>query len=539
MGRRTKKEEKITRESVVHPKHGFGYQNGQGAVGFEFGKSRLNKSGQQALRTQFAHLKKFLANPANKISLSGFGSRPGSFEYNKALSIKRAESVKEELEKLGVDPSRIVTYGFGESDIETKLAEATPPDDNLDDPTQRVVLIDIINEPIPEEHSDFSDKAVERIDDISKNREVGSEIAKDATEPIADLIGKEEALPENIFGADPSDNLSEFGGQVYEKGEEVYDAAKSFYVEKDLKPALKVAGKYIFGSLLDMANSNFSGEVAKQRAILYEPVAKAFAAAIDSAYIPDLNGLSDLQRAIYTYVKGEVSKLPSEERFLAGVYFVELLKGQLVHNPNLSERQIRDFFDGANIEAGAKKAFQQQSKYRIDNSYDDGKLEIKEKDGKIEIDKVEEQEKVPERELNESTKLELMQQPEDGEEMPEMVAQNQFLDAADMHEIRQAIDEIDPNILDNDSDRPDDKDDIDDDDHQDFEEDSMNEEVEWEDDDSKDEQDDENETDQQDEAEGEEHDPSQIVPEHDEPQEPPVEDNSESEAESEGSVEMA
>lgn len=51
--------------------------------------------------------------PEYKILISGFADRFGNPEYNTALSLKRAESLKTELISLGVDSERIVVTGLG------------------------------------------------------------------------------------------------------------------------------------------------------------------------------------------------------------------------------------------------------------------------------------------------------------------------------------------------------------------------------------------------------------------------------------------
>ena len=61
-----------------------------------------------------------IANVLNKynqtqIEVGGHTDSTGPEEYNRLLSMRRAESVKNALVQQGIDPARIRTYGYGES----------------------------------------------------------------------------------------------------------------------------------------------------------------------------------------------------------------------------------------------------------------------------------------------------------------------------------------------------------------------------------------------------------------------------------------
>jgi outer membrane protein OmpA-like peptidoglycan-associated protein len=52
-------------------------------------------------------------NPDRKVIVEGYTDSTGSDSYNQSLSERRASSVRTALVKMGVDPARIVTQGYG------------------------------------------------------------------------------------------------------------------------------------------------------------------------------------------------------------------------------------------------------------------------------------------------------------------------------------------------------------------------------------------------------------------------------------------
>lgn len=80
---------------------------------FDFDSAKLKPNGVQAL-DDFANR---LRNIQYDLIIAvGYADRIGSDEYNKALSVRRAESVKEYLvSNRGIDPNRVFTDGKGEA----------------------------------------------------------------------------------------------------------------------------------------------------------------------------------------------------------------------------------------------------------------------------------------------------------------------------------------------------------------------------------------------------------------------------------------
>lgn len=83
-----------------------------GDVLFDFDKATLKPGGEQAARrvAQFMH-----DYPDRRIRIEGYTDSTGPESYNQKLSEKRAQSVKEVIVSQGIDPSRIITQGYGES----------------------------------------------------------------------------------------------------------------------------------------------------------------------------------------------------------------------------------------------------------------------------------------------------------------------------------------------------------------------------------------------------------------------------------------
>ncbi len=80
---------------------------------FESNSYVLNSTSKQAL----SEIKRILIDKSSykNITINGFTDDVGSDEYNLSLSKKRAEAVKELFTNLGVNPSKVVTQGLGET----------------------------------------------------------------------------------------------------------------------------------------------------------------------------------------------------------------------------------------------------------------------------------------------------------------------------------------------------------------------------------------------------------------------------------------
>ena len=82
---------------------------------FDLDKYYINSKAAKELKKVYVALMKY---PEIKIEISSHTDSRGSNEYNQKLSINRANETKSWLVKRGIDPSRLITKGFGEFDLE-------------------------------------------------------------------------------------------------------------------------------------------------------------------------------------------------------------------------------------------------------------------------------------------------------------------------------------------------------------------------------------------------------------------------------------
>jgi OOP family OmpA-OmpF porin len=100
---------------------------------FDFDKSNINKAGQAVLNQVLADAAKA---GGVKISATGHADRSGSEDYNMALSLRRADSVREALIAAGVSADAITVAGRGESEPAVPTADGVKVQAN-----RRVVIV--------------------------------------------------------------------------------------------------------------------------------------------------------------------------------------------------------------------------------------------------------------------------------------------------------------------------------------------------------------------------------------------------------------
>lgn len=79
-------------------------------VFFETDKSDLQAQARSTIEGWASWMK---ANPSSTVTIEGHADERGTREYNLALGERRAQSVKNYLVALGVDPNRVQTISYG------------------------------------------------------------------------------------------------------------------------------------------------------------------------------------------------------------------------------------------------------------------------------------------------------------------------------------------------------------------------------------------------------------------------------------------
>jgi peptidoglycan-associated lipoprotein len=86
------------------------------SVYFDFDKFNIKNSMKDIANENITHVKNHLSNDANAVvTLEGNCDNIGTDEYNYALGLKRAKSVKDNLTNSGIDGSNIIIKSLGES----------------------------------------------------------------------------------------------------------------------------------------------------------------------------------------------------------------------------------------------------------------------------------------------------------------------------------------------------------------------------------------------------------------------------------------
>jgi outer membrane protein OmpA-like peptidoglycan-associated protein len=121
------------------PSRGLARQHDSGSgqsvnlnIAFEYNSSALKPQASEQLK----QLELALASPdlgSNRFVVAGHTDARGNAQYNKQLSLRRAETVKHFLVEKGMDPKRLDTIGYG--------SEKLLSPDHPDDPSNRRVEI--------------------------------------------------------------------------------------------------------------------------------------------------------------------------------------------------------------------------------------------------------------------------------------------------------------------------------------------------------------------------------------------------------------
>jgi OOP family OmpA-OmpF porin len=79
---------------------------------FDFDKAVLKPEGKEAIKSYREETRSKLSR-ADKVIITGHTDNKGTAAYNKKLSLRRAQSVRDYLVSLGVDPGKLEVRGEG------------------------------------------------------------------------------------------------------------------------------------------------------------------------------------------------------------------------------------------------------------------------------------------------------------------------------------------------------------------------------------------------------------------------------------------
>jgi len=102
--------ETVTEAAPAPPRLNFGTMH------FDFDKSNIRPGDATILQGNYDQLK---AAPSARVTIEGYCDPIGTSEYNMALGMRRAESAKGYLVKLGADTNMFTTISYGEEKLVT------------------------------------------------------------------------------------------------------------------------------------------------------------------------------------------------------------------------------------------------------------------------------------------------------------------------------------------------------------------------------------------------------------------------------------
>ena len=127
---------------------------------YDFGKWNIRAGAARELDALSALMKKF---PSMEIELSSHTDSRGSDEFNKELSVKRAEAAHRYLVARGVDSKRIKPLGMGEALIRNKCKDGIECSEEEHQYNRRTeIKIIRIDEPVSIKYEDKGPEVIDR-----------------------------------------------------------------------------------------------------------------------------------------------------------------------------------------------------------------------------------------------------------------------------------------------------------------------------------------------------------------------------------------
>ena len=166
----------------VTPSYTFSVSN----VYYDYDKDALRAESVASLDTLVQFLND---NPSFTVEVYSFADAKGTDEYNKALSLRRAQSVVDYIVNAGIDQSRIVAKGFGESMPAAPNVSAGGRDNPTGRQLNRRTELRIITD-VPTRRVLYNSAKPGNMDDQSRNLQIDENINEDEEFDGESEVGK-------------------------------------------------------------------------------------------------------------------------------------------------------------------------------------------------------------------------------------------------------------------------------------------------------------------------------------------------------------
>ncbi len=166
----------------VTPSYTFSVSN----VYYDYDKDALRPESVASLDTLVQFLND---NPSFTVEVYSFADAKGTDEYNKALSLRRAQSVVDYIVNAGIDQSRIVAKGFGESMPAAPNVSAGGRDNPVGRQLNRRTELRIITD-VPTRRVLYNSAKPGNMDDQSRNLQIDENINEDEEADSESEVGK-------------------------------------------------------------------------------------------------------------------------------------------------------------------------------------------------------------------------------------------------------------------------------------------------------------------------------------------------------------
>ncbi|MCP3670891.1 MAG: OmpA family protein [Gammaproteobacteria bacterium] len=320
-------------------------------VGFPYGSAKPDGAAIAELEQYYSVISRFVAGTSNRLVIKGHASAPGADQYNKNLSQKRGEWLRDWLVKeKGIDPDRISVIPMGETPVHLTIDSSLP--DRPDNPEDRVAVISVVTEQPEEVLTDVQEKSVERQEDTKEDFEEGKDLFESVTDDLDAAIRDVIDYEENPFGERPSADPEVFAGQAKDKISEAKDAAA-----KGGAAVFKLLAGQVIGGVVEVSIAQGASKLRAAREPLYIAMAEGVAAGIDSSYEPQgYAHWGQTQKKVFEGTKSEFSKLSQLQKYQTALFLIRVQKGQFI-DAAVTKGNFMSFFESGDIADAARQLF--------------------------------------------------------------------------------------------------------------------------------------------------------------------------------------